>query len=179
MRIDELEQRNSQYTVAIDLDGVLADFEGMVVSITGKTPEQLTKDEMWRSIGRYTKHVEPFFENLSVMHDAFELVRYIDATFERYFFLTATGPDRKVAEQKKKWVAKVLSPVLPVITVERSKDKAEYATPTRILIDDRSKSTIPWEEAGGIAILHKNSRKTINTLEEIINQNRNSAHENA
>ena len=39
-----------------------------------------------------------------------------------------------------------------------------------ILIDDFPKNTIPWVEAGGIAILHTSTAKTIRELEEILNE---------
>ena len=37
-----------------------------------------------------------------------------------------------------------------------------------ILIDDRTKNTVPWEAAGGVAILHEagNAKKTIKELQE-------------
>lgn len=169
MKIYEMmsNNKNDEYVIAIDLDGVVADFSLGVIELTGKHPEDLSTDEMWKAINRHTKHVEPFFENLPVSNDGFDLIRYVDKHFKDYFFLSATGPNKKVAQQKKNWVAKVFSPTLSIVTVERSIDKAKYATPNTILIDDRANSTVPWKDAGGIAILHKNSNNTINRLKEI------------
>lgn len=169
MKIFEvLSDKNEDYVIAIDMDGVVADFSAGVVELTGKEPEELEDEEMWKAINKHTKHVEPFYENLPAMTDAFELVRFIDAHFKDYFFLTATGPDKRVATQKKNWIAKVFSPTISIITVERSMDKAKYATPNTILIDDRPVSTVPWKHQGGIAILHKNTTKTVNTLKDYL-----------
>jgi len=39
-----------------------------------------------------------------------------------------------------------------------------------VLIDDFKTNTVPWEQAGGIAILHTSTNKTIRQLEEIMNE---------
>jgi hypothetical protein len=44
--------------------------------------------------------------------------------------------------------------------------KAKFAAPNHILIDDMEKNITAWEAAGGIGILHKNATDTINTLKE-------------
>ena len=51
--------------------------------------------------------------------------------------------------------------------VRKSNDKAAYAAPNHILIDDRSKSIQPWVAAGGIGILHTNAANTIRQLKEV------------
>lgn len=162
-----LQERNKEYTIAIDIDGVLADFSGRVKEITGKTPEQLEDKEMWNAIGRYTKYTEPFFENLNVLPDAYQLVEFIDQHFSKYFILSATGPDKGVSMQKIQWVKKTISPYIPVITVERSLEKAKYATEKSILIDDRENSTMPWSAAGGISVLHTSATNSINKIKNI------------
>ena len=48
-----------------------------------------------------------------------------------------------------------------------SHDKFKWAAPNHILIDDFTKNTVPWDNEGGIAILHTDANKTIEKLEEI------------
>ena len=48
-----------------------------------------------------------------------------------------------------------------------AKDKAQYASPNAILIDDRSKAIDPWVDMGGIGILHTNTNNTIEQLKQI------------
>ena len=50
-------------------------------------------------------------------------------------------------------------------------DKYKYATDKsgkpNLLIDDFKKYIVPWEKAGGIAILHTSAEDTIRQLKEI------------
>jgi hypothetical protein len=45
--------------------------------------------------------------------------------------------------------------------------KATFAAPNHILIDDMKKNTDAWEAAGGIAISHKNLSDTLGKLETL------------
>lgn len=163
------EGRNSKYTVAIDMDGVLADFNAGSIKALGKRKDDIPTGDFWKRITHYDKDVEPFFENLPAMKDAFELMRFITSNFENYFVLTATGfTPKNVDEQKRNWAKKVFSPHLKVVTVRKSADKAQYANPTTILIDDRRKSIDPFIAAGGIGILHVNADNTIAQLQSYL-----------
>lgn len=169
--IFESEDKNSKYTVAIDMDGVVADFEAGVHDVFGKSIDQMETRDLWKGIARYDKHEEPFFENLPAMKDAHQLMNFITSNFNNYFILTASGyTPKNVEEQKRKWIAKVFSPMLGVEVVRKSADKAQFATPNTILIDDRKKSTEPFKAAGGKAILHKNAQATIEQLEQYLNE---------
>jgi hypothetical protein len=48
-----------------------------------------------------------------------------------------------------------------------SREKYRWANKRHILIDDWEKNTIPWEESGGIAILHRDEDlgKTLSSLQ--------------
>jgi len=164
-----LENKNSEYTIAIDMDGVLADFDLGSRQALGDDKDTIPTREFWKRVTHYDKNVEPFFENLPVMKDAFTLMRFITDNFQNYFVLTASGfTPKNVDEQKRKWVKKVFSPLLRVEIVKKSEEKAKYANPNTILIDDRTKSITPWENAGGIGILHTSANDTILKLKEII-----------
>ena len=159
----------SPYTVALDVDGVLADFEAKVQEIFGKPISAINSRHLWAGIGKYDKEVEPFFETLPVMENAFDLIRFVDANFSKWFLLTASGyVPKNVAEQKRKWAAKVISPKVEVVVVRKSHEKAQYANSKTILVDDRSKSIDPWRQAGGIGILHTSVEDTINQLKPFL-----------
>ena len=51
-----------------------------------------------------------------------------------------------------------------ILTTVSGADKHKYAAPNHILIDDRMKAIGPWRKAGGIGILHKDTKDTIAKL---------------
>jgi 5'-nucleotidase len=163
---------NEHLTVALDSDGVVADFSGFVSSLNGgMVCETIPRGKLWSSVAHYDKTVGPFFEALPKMPDADELMDFVVANFINRFVLTAAGyTPPNGAVQKKNWYAKHYGKDLVVKVVNGSGDKAAFATPTTILIDDREKSIIPWVAAGGIGILHRNANDTIERLKEIIDE---------
>lgn len=159
---------NEKWTVAIDLDGVLADFEDKVARKLGIPFESIPRGKLWNTIEMMDKE-EPFFESLEKMPGADELMNFIQKNFVNYFILSATGYTPKDAsQQKKNWVARHFGKSIVVKTVTTSSQKAAYANPRTILIDDRTKSTEPFAAAGGLTILHKSADQTIKELSEII-----------
>jgi hypothetical protein len=54
--------------------------------------------------------------------------------------------------------------------VNNKEQKAKYATPTSILIDDSIGCITPFASAGGYGILHTNSADTINKLNSTLKQ---------
>jgi 5'(3')-deoxyribonucleotidase len=164
--------KNTMYTIAIDIDGVVADFDSGAYKVLGKNKDEVSTSQFWKEISRYDKNVEPFFENLPVMSDAHELMQFITSNFQNYFMLTASGyTPKNVADQKRRWVAKVFSPLLNVVIVRKSSDKAQYADPNTILIDDRKKATEPFKAAGGKTILHTDAKSTIEQLKKYLKEN--------
>lgn len=163
--------KNNKYTIAIDMDGVVADFSAGAYKVLGKDKDEVSTSQFWKQISRYDKQVQPFFENLPAMSDAHELMHFITSNFQNYFMLTAAGyTPKNVAEQKKNWIAKVFSPLLKVIIVRKSAEKAQYADSNTILIDDRKKATEPFEAAGGKTILHTDAKSTIEQLKKYLEQ---------
>ena len=152
----------SIYSVALDSDGVLADFDRRAIELLGgRRIHEVPKGTLWASIERYNNDVQPFFETLELMDGAETLVQ---EHFVNPFVLTATGYTPKDGNlQKQRWYAKRF-PTLSCVCVAKSPDKAAYATPTTILVDDRRKSLDPWIAAGGIGILHTSVEDTIEQL---------------
>lgn len=157
----------------IDLDGVLANFAKSVKEIypsflEGGTEHDKNMDrEMWKAISKYQKNGGEFWYDMSPMEDAFELWDFVKASNPE--ILTACGnASFNAGPQKIKWVAKIFDKDTKVNLVEKSKDKAKFATPTTILIDDKMKSIQPFRDAGGIGILHTSAKNTIEELKKII-----------
>jgi hypothetical protein len=166
----------------LDLDGVLASFEGRVRELihlskkeSGLLMDEAEKDDsidkrlMWKVIHRYDEHT-PFFYTLDKMPDADELFDFVLEHFDHddIGILTASGHTPSDApQQKKRWVRKHFGDY-HVEVVAKSPDKAAFATPTTILIDDRAKSLDPWIAAGGIGILHTDAKSTIKQLQELL-----------
>ena len=180
------------YQIYCDMDGVLVDFiEGVINYITNMLQSDQA-EELKAEIGRdyitredidgpnHSKPVKKymrkelanhadFWENLPWMSDGKELWNYI-VPYDPYILTTPMGYGSEIGKQA--WIDKNLNPPPPE-KIYMSQNKFEWATrggKPNILIDDFTKNTIPWEEAGGIAILHINTSKTIYELEELLNE---------
>jgi hypothetical protein len=169
MRLNEV--KRPDYVLYVDLDGVLADLTSYVEDLLGITIQTQSdgnwhNDEaIWDDIRAFGGS-EPNFQDLKPMPDAMELWDFLKP--HRPHILTATGyPVDVNARKKRKWVSKHLTGYDQVYTVEKSKLKAQFAAPNHILIDDRTKSTRPWKQAGGIAILHRSAAETIQKLKDL------------
>jgi len=157
-----------QNDVFVDADGVIVDFEGHAFDCFGRRIEDFNpKGSFWGAVTRHDTHVAKFFLNMPKLGDADQLIEYLLPRYRSVKVLTAGGYTPKdVKEQKIAWFAKHY-PGLECIVVNKSPDKAQYAAPDAILIDDRTKSTYPWQQAGGIAVLHRNTKDTIRQLEAL------------
>ena len=80
----------------------------------------------------------------------------------------ADFPEEYVVGTDHLWDDSKHYPEVECIVVRKSPDKAQYAHPKAILIDDRMKSIEPWRAAGGIGILHTSAEDTIAQLQSII-----------
>lgn len=160
---------NEKYIVYIDLDGVLAGFEEKLKDAFGKSREEMSKGELWGRIKKYNEEVEPWFANLPKREDADELFQYVTNNFDNVQILTATGKTPSdAAQQKREWVKKNYGAEVVVNTVQSANDKAVYANPRAILIDDREKSIKPFIKAGGYGILHRDTTSTINKMKTLM-----------
>ena len=60
----------------------------------------------------------------------------------------------------------MLGAEVPVITC-MSREKARYAAPDHVLVDDRDTAREPWEKAGGVFIHHRDAEHTIDALRSL------------
>lgn len=156
------------YTLFVDLDGVVADLDRFLIGKIGKTfSEHRERDnEIWAALDRMHERGEKTFGALPLIPDARELWEPL-RQYQPHI-LTATGNRYEiVAPEKREWVEKNLPDHGKIITVQKSRDKAQYARPTHVLIDDRMASIGPWREAGGIGILHTNAQSSLDQLRSL------------
>ena len=179
-----LKEEEQEYEIYCDMDGVLVDFElGAVEHITsdiksGKASElgeELGRDYITaedirsnKSVRNYMykelEHNAEFWENLPWMPNGREVWAAI-APYNPNILTTPMGYGSEIGKQA--WIDNNLNPAPQKVFMSR--EKYNWANKNSILIDDWTKNTIPWEEHGGIAILHLDSdlEKTLSTLQEL------------
>jgi len=154
-------------TLYLDMDGVLANFNK---AYHAYDPQKEDRKKFRASVMEYK-----IFEDLELMPDAQELLNHVarlrDVNIE---ILTSLGTHEPIqgAEAKRQkilWLAKQNISYKP--NFSRSKEeKANYATPTSILIDDSIGCIGPFIRAGGHGILHSHASETNRILDSTILQ---------
>jgi hypothetical protein len=179
------------YQIYCDMDGVLVDLVGAVL----KTADEDADDEALRKkvttiIGldmRWTEKHPKYQKGLdyinNMVSDDVDFWASLPPTPDKdilWDFISPYTPnilshpwDQASSDGKILWVKEHLSPSPQKIFL--TGDKYKYATDKdgkpNLLIDDFEKYIIPWEKAGGIAILHTSAEDTIRQLKEILEEN--------
>jgi hypothetical protein len=155
--------------IYLDMDGVLSDYESHVEIHAGASVpfENLTKGQRYKIADK-----ENFFSTIPPMLDMKVLLEGIFKHDLPVCILSATGTrsPEKVLREKNEWLDRHLKgiPIKDRYFVSRSLEKAQYASPDAILIDDRLKAIDPFIAAGGIGILHSHASTTLIRLEAIL-----------
>lgn len=152
-----------------DLDGVIVDFDPTMKKI-GWDKDRLSDKKYYNAFWEYlteaTNNGMLYWEIMDPMPDymvLWNVIKDYNPTI-----LSSSGGVRAAIKQKANWVHKYLGAHVPIKVTDSSANKARYASPTSILIDDRMKSLDPWMSAGGIGILHTDAVSTIEKLNKII-----------
>jgi len=151
----------------LDMDGVLCDFQTAYTKLrTG------AEDNKKRFRAAVIDH--KIFETLEFMPDAKELLTHVRTLPVHIEILTSVGTfdpfqGEETKRQKRLWLSKHNIMYKPNF-VRSKPEKAEYATPKSILIDDSIGCVKPFEFADGHAILHTSAKKTIAELDNLILQ---------
>ena len=152
-------------TLYLDMDGVLCNFDKAYKSLRTHAADGK----------RFRAAVMEFniFEELEFMPDTMELMNYVSkldgVTIE---ILTSMGTYDEVQgntakSQKNKWLDSRNFPYKANF-VRSKMEKANYATPTSILIDDSIGCIEPFNAKGGHGILHTKSIDTIQQVHDVI-----------
>jgi len=154
MRLLEIEQK---YTLYVDMDGVLVDFNKAVLNLIGQPMGPDTKKLFWRSVKNMGgKELIEFWSNMDWTRQGRELWSYVSKYSPQILSSSGSSMRGQIEQGKTKWIEKHLTPNPTNIIYELNKEK--YAHPSAIIIDDRSKVIDPWIAAGGIGILHVDGR---------------------
>lgn len=154
-------------TLYLDMDGVLADFNK---EYTKFDPQKEDRKKFRDSVLNHK-----IFEKLDFMPDTQELLNHVSKLQNvRVEILTSMGTHdalqaNEAKSQKLAWLNKKNIPYKANF-VHNKQEKAKYATPTSILIDDSSGCIGPFIAAGGHGILHSHSSETIRILNSTILQ---------
>lgn len=151
--------------IFVDLDSTLTDFDKQLAELLNK---KLVRGWDFGNDPKIWKKIDDagseYWSSMSWMPDGKELWGYIkefDPTV-----LTAPSRHSSCKVGKRVWVKEYLDNA-PIIIDEK---KYKHAKKNYILIDDREKNIKKWEEAGGIGILHKDTKSTIKKLKKIMEE---------
>ena len=154
-------------TLYLDMDGVLCNFDKAYCTYD---PQKADRKRFRQAVMEY--HI---FEDLEFMPDAQELLNHVSKLREiDVQMLTSMGTYESLQAnaakmQKMRWLDKNNIPYKPNF-VHSKAEKAKYATPSSILIDDSVGCITPFVAAGGHGILHTNASQTNSILDGTILQ---------
>lgn len=154
-------------TLYLDMDGVLCNFDK---AYRMYDPEKADRKRFRQAVMEY--HI---FEDLEFMPDAQELLNHVAKLRGIDIqMLTSMGTYDAIQAsaaktQKLHWLKKH-NITYKANFVHSKAEKAKYATPSSILIDDSVGCITPFVTAGGHGILHTNSSQTNSILDGTILQ---------
>ena len=152
--------------IYLDMDGVLCDFEKRFVEVHSIAPDSIgrtfTESPEWEQFVS-----EGHFKTLDWFPGGMELWKCVSSLGVPLEILSSSGGHKfyeTIAEQKTTWLRdKGID--IPVNIVPGKRHKRDFADLARILIDDTERNVVEFIEAGGIALLHRESTTTIKNLE--------------
>jgi len=151
--------------IYVDMDGVIADFSKRYKERFGVRPEQTRNN---KEFGGYFKKFidDKEFQTLDMMDDTFILLGFLDKLpIEKQILSSTARPDSHdaIAPQKQKWLDTRRINYKANFVPGKSL-KYKFATPDSIIIDDTKSVIDDWNKAGGIGILHRDAKSTIEIL---------------
>jgi hypothetical protein len=169
-------------TIHLDMDGVIANFDGYIKQVTGKTCDELNAgcsmaahtnddrtDPVFRVMKEHINEHDMFFQLEPFdIEEWIEIVSVVRSRGFRVELLSAAPSDGLLAksrEQKIRWAAKHNLEVDDIIILPSASLKKKYARHTTLLIDDYEKNVRGYANAGGLVIHHKNLPETKSRLE--------------
>lgn len=149
------------------MDGVLVDFDKQAAKLFGVSIDQAQNymtTNPCRAWMKINKAGEVFWSGMDWKDDGKELWEKIE--IYRPAILSSPSNHPSSYEGKEKWLSN--KGINGEIILDSEKEK--YSKPDHILIDDRKKNIEKWEDAGGIGILHKNTRSTLEKLSKVLSE---------
>ena len=178
---------NKDFKIFLDMDGVVTNFEGSFININSNEKnenwdtfvEKYGRDKAWSIVDE--NGIE-WWSNMPWIEDGKQLwdfVKDFDPTI-----LSRPSRSKESSLGKFEWCKRELHIIQENYTTsaklkkwsEQSRiiltsNKELFATryENSILIDDTKRNIEKWEEVGGIGILHKSTKQTIEQLNRILN----------
>jgi len=168
-----LEDMQDSYTIYVDLDGTLSDFEERFSHYTGLSPyeyKQRAERQFGPKIGlqKFWGVINTvglrFWRGMKFMSEGKQLWDYV----KQYNPIILTAPSREQSsiEGKKHWVQDNLGDY--DIEFSSAERKSDFAGPNQILIDDREDTIMDWKSKNGIGLLYKgNTQEIIDELQKL------------
>jgi len=168
------EDISKSYTIYVDMDGVLTDFERRFEQFAGVTPEEFiaqktiefgkskATEQFWSLIDNQIG--VRYWAGMTWMPEGEKLYNYIKK--HKPTILTSPSRDESSRIGKGVWI-KRNTPNTPYKFGFGASGKEKFATPTSILIDDREDNIQSWKQAGGIGIIFKSTDQVIHELSKI------------
>lgn len=148
--------------IYLDMDGVIADFDGYFEQLFGVLPRHIPKTERWDKVN----NTPNYWVDLPKMQGADKLIHHLNT----YGFMVLTGVPHlgceKAKIQKRVWLKNHYGIETDVICCF-SHDKANYCQVGDILIDDWLPNIERWIQAGGIGILYTSVEDTLRQLAQL------------
>ena len=164
------------------MDGVIANFDGYIKKVTGKTCDELNAgcsmnahsnddrtDPVYRVMKEHINEHDMFYQLDAIDIEQWKIV--VDTIRSRGYRveLLSAAPSQslldKSREQKLRWVEKHGLSVDGAIILPSASLKKKYARSTTLLIDDYVKNVRGYANAGGLVIHHKIFEETKERLE--------------
>lgn len=167
------EGMGNNYQIYMDMDGCLCDFDARFEHYTGLGPdewkkrankqygEKIATEKFWDIIDNQVS--TRFWHGMSWFQGGQELWDYIKK--HEPIILTAPSFHDSSREGKTMWVKENLGDY--EIIFRQAKDKAEFAGPNKILIDDSVDNISDWKRKNGIGLLYTgDTKQTILELQQ-------------
>jgi len=157
-----------RHKIYVDLDGVMANFEKLVVETVGIHYWDRTTDKFWHRIDK----VPNFYYKLELLPASLAMFNQILDVHGTDIVEVLTGaplPTNELAtscQDKRDWFRDNVNPDVTVNTIEGGKNKYKFLAdnPQAVLIDDYDRNIKAWIAHGGCGILHTDPPSTIAKL---------------
>jgi len=158
------ESTTDLFTIYLDMDGVIVDFDKKFKELTGMGPREFEsnfgKQKFWDKI---TQAGVGFWRSMEWMPGGQAL--YNRVSQHNHFLLSAPSQDESSKIGKRMW-RKDNTPSTRLI-LSAAKNKPNYADKSNILIDDRADTIDAWKAKGGIGILYKSADQVMRELDKM------------
>lgn len=158
--------------IHVDMDGVLADFEGYWFNLSGrKYDDYATRSEFWREAVKYPNlylELKPMKDCRMLTDGIRKLVKGKDIQIEILTAIPLLETFPLAAQHKETWVRKHISRKWKFKIGPHAVDKQNHAKPGDVLIDDQVRNIDQWNAVGGVGIIHTSAASTLKQLKRII-----------